>query len=171
AIATEAADLAITATQDAASVADIRNRLVQGIEDQATTVAQITDRICREHAVRFLGVDFSLAPYPEDLRSIGTAIEAMGPPKMGQPGSLSAIAFLADCLDEALFMRTGFCGLFLPVLEDTILAKRAAEGHLSVYDLLLYSTVCGTGLDTIPLAGDVTPGTIATLLIDLGALG
>ena len=171
AIATEAADLAITATQDAASVADIRNRLVQGIEDQATTVAQITDRICREHAVRFLGVDFSLAPYPEDLRSIGTAIEAIGPPKMGQPGSLSAIAFLADCLDEALFMRTGFCGLFLPVLEDTILAKRAAEGHLSVYDLLLYSTVCGTGLDTIPLAGDVTPGTIATLLIDLGALG
>jgi uncharacterized protein (UPF0210 family) len=90
---------------------------------------------------------------------------------MGQPGSLTAIAFLADCLDEALFMRTGFCGLFLPVLEDTILAKRAAEGHLSVYDLLLYSTVCGTGLDTIPLAGDVTPGAIATLLIDLGALG
>jgi len=171
AIATEAANLAVTATQDATSFVDIRNRIVQGIEDQATTVAQITDRVCREHAVRFLGVDFSLAPYPEDLRSIGTAIEAMGPSKMGQPGSLSAIAFLADCLDEALFMRTGFCGLFLPVLEDTILAKRAAEGYLSVYDLLLYSTVCGTGLDTIPLAGDVTPGAIATLLIDLGALG
>ncbi len=171
AIATEAADLAVTATHDAATAADIRDRIVQGIEDQATTVTQITDRICREHAVRFLGVDFSLAPYPEDLRSIGTAIEAMGTTSVGQPGSLAAIAFLADCLDEALFMRTGFCGLFLPVLEDTVLSTRAAQGTLSVYDLLLYSTVCGTGLDTIPLAGDVSPDAMAALLIDLGALG
>jgi hypothetical protein len=35
---------------------------------------------------------------------------------------------------------------------------------------LLYATLCGTGLDTIPLPGDVNPGAMASLLIDLGAL-
>lgn len=58
----------------------------------------------------------------------------------------------------------------LPVLEDSILALRAAEGVLSVKDLLLYSAVCGTGLDTVPLAGDVSEPEIAALLFDIAAL-
>jgi len=57
-----------------------------------------------------------------------------------------------------------------PVLEDAILAKRAAEGSLTVRDLLMYSAVCGTGLDTIPLPGDVTADQVAALLLDIAAL-
>jgi len=58
----------------------------------------------------------------------------------------------------------------LPVLEDAVLAKRAAEGVLSVKDLLLYSAVCGTGLDTVPLPGDTTSEQITAVLLDLSAL-
>ncbi len=65
----------------------------------------------------------------------------------------------------------GFCGLFLPVLEDTVLASRASEGILTISDLLLYSTLCGTGLDTIPLPGDASIEALTGLLIDLGAIG
>ena len=171
AIATEAADLAVNAVHSASTTQGVRRRLVQSIEDQATTIAQIGDRICNNHGVRFLGVDFSLAPYPEELRSIGVALEGLGPARAGQPGSLLAAAFLADCLDEALFMRTGFCGLFLPVLEDVSLSSSAADGHLNIYDLMLMATVCGTGLDTIPLTGDLSVDEIVPVLIDLGALG
>jgi len=39
-----------------------------------------------------------------------------------------------------------------------------------VKDALLYSAVCGTGLDTVPLAGDVTAVEMAPLLLDLSAL-
>jgi uncharacterized protein (UPF0210 family) len=58
----------------------------------------------------------------------------------------------------------------LPVLEDAVLAKRAADGSLTVTDLLLYSAVCGTGLDTIPLPGDVSEEQLAAVLLDLAAL-
>ena len=58
----------------------------------------------------------------------------------------------------------------MPVLEDATLAKRAADGTLSVKDVLLYSAVCGTGLDTIPLPGDTTVDQIIPLLLDLSAL-
>ena len=82
----------------------------------------------------------------------------------------SSQRFCADCLDQAQFDRVGFCGLFLPVLEDTVLAARAADGSLTVEGLLLLSTVCGAGLDTIPLPGDVDSEALAALLSDLGAL-
>ena len=58
----------------------------------------------------------------------------------------------------------------MPVLEDATLAKRAAEGTLTVKDILLYSAVCGTGLDTIPLPGDTTAEQLIPLLLDLCAL-
>jgi uncharacterized protein (UPF0210 family) len=58
----------------------------------------------------------------------------------------------------------------LPVLEDSVLAKRAAEGTFSVKDLLLYSAVCGTGLDTVPIPGESTEEEIAAVLFDVAAL-
>ena len=79
-------------------------------------------------------------------------------------------AFLTDALDRAEFTRTGFNGLMLPVLEDSVLAKRAAEGRLTVTDLLTFSAVCGTGLDTIPLPGDVSADTLNGILLDVAAL-
>jgi uncharacterized protein (UPF0210 family) len=57
-----------------------------------------------------------------------------------------------------------------PILEDSVLAKRAAEGILTVKDALLYSAVCGTGLDTVPLPGDTTAEQITPLLLDLCVL-
>jgi uncharacterized protein (UPF0210 family) len=80
------------------------------------------------------------------------------------------VAFVADCLEQAQFQRAGFCGLLLPVLEDSALAARAAEGQLTVTMLLLLSTVCGTGLDTIPLPGDIDLESLAAVLMDLGAI-
>ena len=71
---------------------------------------------------------------------------------------------------QAEFVRAGFSGLFLPVLEDATLARRVAEGSLGVMDLLLYSAVCGTGLDTIPLPGDTTTEQLSAVLLDLASL-
>lgn len=171
AIATEAADLPVRVLQDATSLRGARRSLIGAIETQAATLAHNAERIAQGHNVRFLGVDFSFAPFPEKARSLGTAMEALGVPNVGGGGSAFAAAFLADCLDRAEFPRVGFCGLFLPVFEDQVLAQRAADGSLNLSDLLLYSTLCGTGLDTIPLAGDVSIEALTGVLIDLGAVG
>jgi uncharacterized protein (UPF0210 family) len=60
--------------------------------------------------------------------------------------------------------------LMLPVLEDTVIAKRWNEGRLSIDALLSYSAVCGTGLDTIPLPGDVTLQELERILGDVASL-
>jgi uncharacterized protein (UPF0210 family) len=58
----------------------------------------------------------------------------------------------------------------LPVLEDAVLARRAAEGVVSTKDLLLFSAVCGTGLDTLPLPGDTSIEALSAILLDVAAL-
>src|SRR5690606_1502675 len=79
-------------------------------------------------------------------------------------------AFITEAIDRAQFSRCGFSGLMLPVLEDAVLAQRAAEGLLSVSDLLNFASVCGVGLDTVPLAGDVSEAALAGILMDMAAL-
>lgn len=170
ALAIEGADLAVTATGQAASLQEARARLIWAIESNAEQMEAVVRQALGHAGVAFQGIDFSLAPYPEDTRSIGTALEQLGLPAFGGAGSLLAAAFLTDALDRAQFTRTGFCGLMLPVLEDSRLALRAAEGALQVSDLLVYSAVCGTGLDTIPLPGDIDQDRLASALMDMSAL-
>src|SRR4029079_18925552 len=79
-------------------------------------------------------------------------------------------AILTEAIDRAAFLHTGFSGFMQPILEDSVLAKRAAEGILTIKDVLLYSAVCGTGLVTIPLPGDTTAEQLVPLLLDLCAL-
>jgi len=57
-----------------------------------------------------------------------------------------------------------------PVLEDRVLAARADEGMYSLDSLLLYSAVCGAGLDTVPLPGDVDVDEMAGILLDVATL-
>ena len=58
----------------------------------------------------------------------------------------------------------------LPLLEDRRLAQRAAEGRFGVQDLLLYSSVCGTGLDVVPLPGASETSVLAGLILDMAVL-
>ena len=170
AIAVESADIALDAISGAPSLDEARARLVAGIEDAAAAIAPAAGRLAAEFGVVFGGLDFSLAPYPTADKSLGAALEALGVPAVGSPGGLFAAAFITEAIDRARFPRTGFSGLMLPVLEDATLARRAAEGTLALNDLLLYSAVCGVGLDTIPLPGDTGEATLAGILLDTAAL-
>lgn len=166
AIATESADLAVTSFENANSIEEGRSNLVSEIEKHGRKLAEIS----RTLQLKFLGIDFSLASFPDDAHSLGNAVEKMGIPKVGLHGSLAAAAILTEAIDRADFPHAGFSGFMQPVLEDSILAKRASEGTLTIKDALLYSAVCGTGLDTIPLPGDTTADQLVPLLLDLSAL-
>jgi len=165
-IATESADLAVEAFKNAKTIEEGRNKLVAEIEKHGKKLAEIAKTL----KVKFVGIDFSLDPFPDDAHSLGNAVEKMGIPKIGLHGSLAAAAILTEAVDRADFPHTGFSGFMQPVLEDSVLAKRAAEGTLTIKDALLYSAVCGTGLDTVPLSGDTTAEQLIPLLLDLSAL-
>jgi uncharacterized protein (UPF0210 family) len=171
AIATESADLAVKVFGQADSLQEGRNELTAEITRHGQRLSKIARSLLSEEGTpRFGGLDFSLAPYPDEEHSLGKAVEKMGVPQIGLHGSLTAATILTEAIDRADFPHTGFSGFMQPILEDSVLAKRAADGSLTVKDALLYSAVCGTGLDTIPLPGDTTAEQITPLLLDLCAL-
>jgi hypothetical protein len=145
-------------------------RLAVLFEEQARSIEKVIQEANLAEDISFEGFDFSLAPYPETWCSFGRALENMGVRAIGSAGSLAAAVILASTLDSGTWKKTGFNGLMMPILEDNILAQRSAEGVLSIYDVLQYSSVCGTGLDTVPLPGDIAVEKLEALLLDVAAL-
>jgi uncharacterized protein (UPF0210 family) len=170
ALATEAASLAVNAFSDAEDLPDAQQKLTAALSEHARRLEKVAGNLSEQNLVEFWGIDFSMAPYPAEEYSIGTAMERLGVPAVGMNGSLAATSIITNAIDQAKFHRTGFSGVMLPVLEDSVLAARAEDGILTVNDLLLYSAVCGTGLDTTPLPGDTNVEQITALLLDLAAL-
>src|SRR5215213_5432106 len=171
AIATESADLAVKAFENAKTLEEGRNILISEVTKHGQAICAVAQSLITDYQlIKFGGIDFSLAPFPDDAHSLGNAVEQMGVPKIGLHGSLAAAALLTEAIDRADFPHTGFSGFMQPILEDSVLARRASEAILTIKDILLYSAVCGTGLDTIPLPGDTTAEQISPLLLDLCAL-
>lgn len=137
---------------------------------QAAPIVLLTEELAEASGLRYEGIDLSPAPLGED--SIITAFELCGYGPFGSPGTLAVAAALTGALKvpAAILSTCGYCGLMLPVLEDAVLGRRWEEGRVHAHQLLLYSAVCGTGLDTLPLAGDTPVEEIAHLLLDVGTL-
>lgn len=170
ALATEAADLAVAAFSEVGSLDVAQAHLISAVEAAAGQIIKTVRPLAKRHGHRLAGIDFSWAPFPEEMRSSGTAVEKLGVDRFGAPGTLFAASLLTECLRQAEYPRCGFNGLMLPVLEDATLAARSREDLFTVNDLLLYSAVCGTGLDTVPLPGEVSEAELASILLDMATL-
>ena len=170
ALALQSADLALGCFGRAKSLQAARENLVEEINTNASRLEAVAEKLEKMYGYSFKGLDFTLAPHPDQAASIGSALEALGLTAFGLHGSLFACTFLTTTLQQAQYRKVGFNGLMLPVMEDRTLALRAAEGSLSVSELLMFSAVCGAGLDVIPLPGDTTPEELYPILLDLGGL-
>ncbi len=170
ALAIEGASLAVQAFASAKTLAEARGNLIQSVEQEAAKLVELGTKFASMYKYTFKGLDFTLAPHPDANASIACALEALGLPAFGEAGSVVASAFITDTLDRAIYPRTGFNGLMLPVLEDSTLAARAREGRLDLHSLLLCSAVCGTGLDVVPLPGNSTADEIFPIILDMAAL-
>ena len=106
----------------------------------------------------FGGIDLSLAPTPRVGDSVGEILQAMGIQEIGAPGSTAAVAMLNDAVKKGgLFASSsvgGMSGAFIPVAEDSALARAAAaDGTLSVEKLEAMTSVCSVGLDMVCIPG------------------
>lgn len=142
--------------------------LYETLQTHNAPYESIARSFARQHSLLYTGMDYSPAPLGDD--SIVAALELCGYGPFGSPGTLTCIAALTAALKKLEPSSPGYNGVMLPVLEDTLLGQRWAEKRVNVQQLLLYSAICGTGLDTIPLPGDTPAEAIAHLLLDVATL-
>jgi len=170
ALAVEAADVACDAVASARNLAEAKIRLVEAVESAANYILEIVDDLVDDHQVEFRGIDFSLTPHFGRKDGLGAAIEKLGVDKFGGSGTLFTVMFLAQAVQQTAIPHQHISGVRLPVLDDPAITQSAAEGRLSVSDLLQYAAVGSTGLDMVPLPGDTPADTIASILLDMAAL-
>jgi hypothetical protein len=168
AIGLESANVVEAAFKDAPDLETARHRLTEMLADQASDVQQHAGRVDEETGWAYMGIDLSPAPLKDT--SIGTAIEELIAQPFGSSGTLTAAATITSAIKDVRVKQIGYNGLMLPILEDSRLAQRWSEGRVSLEGLLSYSAVCGTGLDTVPLPGDVSIEQLDTIIGDMATL-
>jgi len=168
AVALESANVVAAAFKDAHDLPIAKQRLTDSLASVAFDIEQHAGRIDQETGWTYMGID--LSPAPSKDASIGTAIENLTTQPVGSSGTLTAAAIITAAIKGVKAKQTGYSGLMLPILEDSRLAQRWSEGHISLDALLSYSAVCGTGLDTIPLPGDITAEQLSLIIGDMASL-
>lgn len=131
------------------------------------TVATLGADLETETGWKFAGIDPTPAQWGNN--SIGAAVESLTGAPFGAPGTLAACRLFTRVLRAVPVKQTGYRGLFLPPMEDATLAQRAYD-HFNMDALLAYSSVCGTGLDTVALPGDATVAELRRVLLDVASL-
>ena len=109
-------------------------------------------------------------PAPGGPVSIGAAIESFTGAPFGSPGTETASGIITTAVKAVAVKQTGYSGLMIPVLEDSVLTRRWTEGTYTQDSILAYSAVCAGGVDTVPLAGDTSEDTIAKMIGDVATL-
>lgn len=168
AIALESANVVAAAFKDAPDLATARQRLTDSLASSAFDIERLAGRVDQDTGWTYMGID--LSPAPSKDASIGAAIENLTTQPFGMSGTMTAAATITAAIHDVKVKQTGYSGLMLPILEDSRLAQRWSEGHISIDGLLSYSAVCGTGLDTIPLPGDTSTEQLSLIIGDMASL-
>jgi uncharacterized protein (UPF0210 family) len=168
AIALESANVVAAAMAVQRDPEATRQALVAELGMHARTVQDLASKIDQETGWTYMGLDLSPAPM-KDV-SIGSATAGFTGGRFGTSGTLTASATITAALRDIAVKKVGYSGLMMPVLEDTRLSQLWSEGAISMDQLLAYSAVCGTGLDTVPLPGDITAEQLARIIGDVATL-
>src|SRR6476646_4511804 len=142
--------------------------LTAALEKHTAVADTIGRKVAAETGWAYVGVDPTPAPLGDV--SIGAAIEAFTGTRFGSSGTLTAARIITAAVKAVPQQQTGYSGLMVPVMEDKLLAQRWAEGTYNIDSLLAYSAVCGTGLDTVPLPGDVSIEQMERIYGDVASL-
>jgi len=118
----------------------------------------------------FRGIDSSAAP-SKNCSSMCEVYEELGVEYFGASGSVEASALLTKVFKSLRNIELiGFSGLMLAVTEDIGLANGTIKEQYDLRSLLTYSSVCGIGLDTVPIPGDVSLEKLNAIMRDTGTM-
>ncbi len=156
------------ALADNPDLGKVESRVAVALRQAAQPVVALAERVSTNLGICFGGIDLSPAPDVDDSIVAALELAAQGP--FGGPGSLALAAAVTAGVRSTGLPACGYSGLMLPLMEDSVLARRWEEGLVGLDQLLAWSAVCGTGLDTVPVPGDVLPALLARVITDVGSL-
>jgi hypothetical protein len=151
-----------------------RVAIVAALSEIVTAVDEVGHAVEAQTGFAYKGMDISLAPFPDKRRSIATVFNRLGLEMPGHAGTVAVTSFFTNILKSVLRLTgvraTGFNGVMFAPLEDTGLAAAGNARLVTPDKLLQWSTVCGCGIDMVPVAGNILREELAALMLDTAAV-
>lgn len=152
----------------------LRLKFIDALSSELFFMQEFGNELEERTGLKFYGIDSSLAPFPDGSDSVALLMESLGLDSFGSSGTLFFTSFMTNIINSAFeksqAQKVGFNGVMYSVLEDDYLALAVKNKKLSIDSLLLYSTVCGCGIDMVPVPGNIFLEEISSLILDTAAL-
>jgi uncharacterized protein (UPF0210 family) len=146
------------------------NVMSSALQHHISNINNIIQNSSCDKSYTFSGFDSSAAP-SKDCASMVELYELMGVEYFGASGTVEVSSLLTKVFKSIKDVDlVGFSGLMLALTEDTGLARGSINSHFDIRSLLTYSSVCGIGLDTVPIPGDTPSDKISALMRDTGTM-
>lgn len=169
-----ALELAEAARRERWPLSRFQDRLIEALAGLMGRIDAMGRALADASGFVYRGLDGSLAPFPDGRTSVGRLVELLGPSPVGAHGSVFVTSVLSEAIKTAGARAgarlVGFNGVMYSVLEDNGLTDANNLRSLSVEKLALLSTVCGCGIDMVPVPGTMFAEDLSALVLDLSAL-
>lgn len=153
--------------KDVKNFSELENILEKSLNQQYKTYEKFFEKESKKRNLEFLGLDLSFAPGIRKNESVFEAFYVLKRNiKRKNINDISIAGAITSALKNLKIKKTGYCGLMLPLSEDYRLSKLSFENSIRIKDLLLLSSVCGCGIDTVPISIESKNEFIESLIID-----
>jgi uncharacterized protein len=155
-------------------VDSFRDCLVEELSIELEKIHRLGEQLAFESGCEYRGLDASFAPFPNEKTSVAALIEKLLGAPVGSHGSLFITGLLTDSIRAALLksgvLSVGFNGVMYSLLEDESLASANSRRCINIDKLIALSSMCGCGIDMVPVPGMSFPEEIAVLMMDIAAM-
>ena len=149
----------------------LKEDIIQSMMLDLKLYDSIASSIMNNENIQYNGQDISLSPYPDENISVIEILNLLGLDNFGSNGTQFLTSYLTSILKEAIkasgIKAIGFNGVMYSLLEDHLMCESHDKKNFSIDSIILYSTVCGCGLDMVPLPGNSLSEEIASMILDV----
>ena len=157
-----------------ASLEDLRTHIIDGISPFVSKVQNIALEIEAENGVEYKGQDLSLAPFPDDDISVIEILHLLGLDEIGSSGTMFFTAYLTETIKSIISINgikaAGFNGVMYSLLEDHLMCKANDMKLIDINSIISYSTLCGCGLDMVPIPGNFLIEELCSIVLDVATV-
>ena len=162
----------IADTNCTSTLEELRDMIAAKLDSQITEIEEKALKVEEVTGIAFRGFDFSLAPTLRKNGSLLQLLKRFGVKDFGGGGSFFATATLTNILKSfgKKHRHVGFSGLMYSVLEDRGLCDFHNRVGVRLNDLIKLSTMCGCGIDMVPVHESESTDVLKSYIYDICAI-
>lgn len=162
--------LSIIEKNKSLDIIQLEHKIIKEIYELSNEEVNFFEQLKIESGFEFYGIDFSLAPMANINSSVLYLLNILNKYFFKSRRNMFLTYYLTNILNAIAHQfgdPVGFNGIMYSILEDKELGDLHVKRTVNIDSLLAYSTMCGCGLDMIPVSGNISEKKLVALLFEI----